>query len=269
MNSKLLTKFNRKNQNLSEKNNRIFGLIGFPIEHSYSPQLFKTFFINNNIVDAEYHLFPFKDISIIRRFIEDNKNIVGLNVTMPYKKSIIPYLDCCDEIAKQTGAVNTVKIERNNNNIYLKGYNTDYEAIQCQLNLLFPDTKIRKALILGTGGSAITASKVLIKTGTEVIFVSRNPSKINQISYKDIDKSLLSEVDIVINATPVGMFPNNSSCPDFPFNLCNKNMVFLDMIYNPPETLFLNRARKIGANTENGMLILKLQANASWKIWNK
>ncbi len=249
---------------------KIFGLVGYPLEHSLSPQIFKNIFDTENIKNAIYKLFPIKNINEILSIIKENENLQGLNITMPYKRSIIPFLNHIDEIVKNTGSVNTIKIKRHNGNTFIKGYNTDFAAILDQINILFPNSNINKALILGTGGAANTAKKALelFTKENNILMASRNPVEKYHISYNEITKALLDDLNLVINATPLGMFPNIHSMPNFPFHIANKNIVFIDLIYNPKETLFLKLAKKIGAKTVNGQLILKTQALNSWKIWN-
>lgn len=249
-------------------NKNVFGLIGYPIQHSYSPLIFENIFKKHNVSNAEYLLFPLQNIEEIKSLVSENPNLIGLNITAPYKKAVIPYLDTLDGISKSIGVVNTIKIERNNDNIILKGFNTDFGALLAQFQILFPNLKIKKALILGTGGAAATVANVLKFFKTQYIFASRNPQNIEHISYNELNKALLDEMDIIINATPLGMFPDVDDCPDIPFDACNNKTIFYDLIYNPEETLFLQHAKAIGANAVNGMFMFQLQAYASWHIWN-
>lgn len=253
--------------NKFKENKIIYGLIGYPLEHSYSPILFNDFFLKNNIHDSEYLLFPLTNIEDIKDLILENKNIKGLNVTSPYKQAVIPFLDAVDGIVNIIGAVNTIKIERQVDKILLKGFNTDFGALLTQIQVLFPDLRIDKALILGTGGAALTAEKVVQVLKAKVYFATRNPSAENHIYYKNLHQDFLQDLDIIINATPVGMFPNVDLFPDIPYNKCSNKTIFLDLIYNPKETLFIKKAKEIGAKTANGMLMLNIQAAAAWHLW--
>jgi len=249
-------------------NQRIFGLIGKTIKHSRSPEIFRNFFIKENITDAEYRLFPLEDISELKTILSSTQNLIGLNVTIPYKKAVIEFLDSFDETVEITGAVNTVKIFKTGKNILLKGYNTDYNAFLTQIQLLFPNRKINKALILGNGGASSTTVAVLKSMNAEVIVATRNPGGPYTVSYEEIDEAMLCETDIIVNATPLGMWPDVNTFPEIQYHFCKKETVFLDLVYNPEKTLFLKKAEEIGAKNANGLQILYMQAIAAWTIWN-
>ncbi len=241
-----------------------YGLIGFPLEHSFSKKYFTDKFAKEGI-DATYDLYEIDDI---QQFVEIKciENLSGLNVTIPYKEQIIPFLDELDKIAKEIGAVNVVKFVRESNNTKLKGFNSDAVGFE---NSIVPYLKNyhKKALILGTGGASKAIEYVLKKLGIEVIFVSRNPKE-NQLSYKDLDSSILSEYLVVVNATPLGTFPRIDACPDIPYEFLTDKHLLFDVVYNPAETLFMKKGKEQGAIVLNGEKMLIEQAEEAWRIWN-
>lgn len=247
---------------------KTFGLIGYPLSHSFSADYFNRKFNNEGITDSEYQLLPLQNIELFDKLISENKNITGLNITIPYKKSIIKYLDLLDDEAEKIGAVNTVKIIKNDCNLQLIGYNTDAAAFEKSISKI-KNIKQKKALILGTGGAAKAVEFVLKKMNIDYIFVSRNLKAVNIISYSDIDKNIIDEYKFIINATPIGMFPDVEKYPDIPYHFIGKNHVLFDLIYNPYETLFMKFAKAQGAEIFNGLEMLKLQAELSYLIWNK
>lgn len=245
-----------------------YGLIGYPLSHSFSADYFSRKFKSENIIDSEYCLFPLKDASLFKNLISEDNNIIGLNVTIPYKKSIIKYLDLLDDEAIEIGAVNTIKFIKKADGVKLIGYNTDalaFEQVICKINKI----KEKKALILGTGGAAKAVEFVLKKMDIDYVFVSRQLKAKNIISYNDISKQIIEKYNFIINATPVGMYPNENKFPEIPYDFIKKDHVLFDLIYNPNETLFLKFGRERGALTFNGLEMLKLQADLSWLIWNK
>ncbi len=246
---------------------RFYGLIGKSIEHSFSAQYFKKKFEKEGIENTFYQLYSLETIDEFNTLIGDFTEFSGLNVTIPYKKSILPFLDQLDNASKEIGAVNTIKFEWLNNKLRLLGFNTDYLGF---LESIKPNLKEhhRKAIILGSGGSSAAVAYALNKLNIEYTIVSRNPNETNQINYQDVDKKLLKGHKLIINTTPLGMHPNNSSYPNIPYEFIGKNHFLYDLIYNPAETKFLTLGKKAGAKIQNGLQMLELQAEYSWKIWN-
>ncbi len=246
---------------------RDFGLIGYPLEHAFSHKYFAEKFKKEGITDARYKLFSISEISKIKNIIVSHPNLVGLNVTTPYKELIIPFLDDMDQTILKLGTVNTVKIFRNGKDYRLKGFNTDVAGIDKTFDQLdiAPETK---ALILGSGGSGKTLAYVLSKRGVDTKNVSRNPSNLKQIAYKKLSKSIFDEYKLIINASPVGMFPNIEDAPKIPYQFISEEHICIDLVYNPAETMFLEHCRKNGAKTVNGLTMLYEQADKAWEIWN-
>lgn len=244
-----------------------FGLIGYPLTHSKSAEYFlQEFHTLYPAIIAEYKLFPMKNIENIRSWISKQNNLLGFNVTSPFKIQIIPFLDQMDTSAIETESVNTVKIFRTNNKIYLKGYNTDITGFKYLLtmNQQFP---IKKALIIGTGGASKSVSHVLSSKNIEHLFVSRNPKNINTIYYSQVDKDIISTHNLIINTTPLGQFPNVTEYPPLPFGFFTCNTIIIDLIYNPEKTLLLQKAEKQRAKISNGLFMLHQQAKTAWNIW--
>ncbi|OIQ22808.1 shikimate dehydrogenase [Lacinutrix sp. MedPE-SW] len=244
---------------------RKFGLIGKDIEYSFSRNYFKIKFKTEDISDASYENFDLVSIDLFKKELKKNKAIEGFNVTIPYKESIIPYLDKLNKKAKAIGAVNTIKITKKGKYV---GYNTDFYGFK---NTLKPHLKTyhKKALILGTGGASKAVAYALKKLDIEFLFVSRTPKNKNEITYSDLNKTIIENHKIIINCTPLGTHPNIESYPDIPYQyLTNKHLLF-DLIYNPSETKFLNLGKQKEAKIINGYDMLALQAEKSWQIWNK
>lgn len=246
---------------------RIFGLAGNPLDHSYSGEYFTRKFSDEKIADCRYDLFPVKEAAVIRKMAEDRAELEGLNVTSPFKKSVIPYLDDLDEAAKKIGAVNCIRICRRKGGIFLKGYNTDAPAFR---DSLFPllNARYNKALILGTGGAADAVQYALSQLHIGFRLVSRNPGT-DMLAYNQLNRSLMEDYFLIINATPVGMYPDAGKCPPVPYSLLSESHLLYDLIYNPAMTLFLQKGRQQGASVKNGLEMLRRQAELSWKIWNE
>lgn len=243
---------------------KIYGLIGYPLGHSFSKVYFNSKFTEENI-SAEYQNFELKKIDDFKINIDLNK-IYGLNVTIPHKSSIMNLLDEIDDEAKEVGAVNVIKFIRKNLNITLKGYNSDVIGFTESIKPLL-EKHNKKALILGTGGVSKAIKYSLDKLGIESIFVSRT-NKPGCITYDMLDEKIMNEYNIIINASPVGMYPNINCAPQIPYNyITNKHVVF-DTIYNPLKTEFLKLSAEHGAKVKNGLEMLEKQAIAAWKIWN-
>ncbi|WP_339836241.1 shikimate dehydrogenase [uncultured Flavobacterium sp.] len=246
------------------KKQKKYGLVGKDISYSFSKKHFTEKFTAYHFDNCEYLNF---DISSIKEFPEifaKNKGLKGLNVTIPYKEEIIPYLDSLSKNAKKIGSVNTIVINKQKK---LIGYNTDFYGFKKSLKPLL-ESHHTKALILGTGGASKGIAFALKKLNIEYDFVSRNPNEF-QISYDEIDSALFEDYSIIINTTPVGTFPNIEDCPKFDYSLLSKKHIAFDLVYNPEESMFLKKAKEQGAITKNGYDMLVFQAEKSWKIWNK
>jgi shikimate dehydrogenase len=243
-----------------EKALRKFGLIGFPLTHSFSKKYFDQKFEHELIRDCSYELFVLQSIAGLPSLIS-NPAIRGLNVTIPYKESVIPFLHEIDELAKEVGAVNCIKMDNGN----LKGYNTDVYGFQESLKV-FLSTKPQQTFVLGTGGSSKAVCFALQLLNLSFIRVSRQKSS-STIAYKEL-AGFMKESNLFINTTPLGMFPNVNDMPQIPFERLSKNDLLFDLVYNPEESLFLKTGREKGAKTKNGLEMLGLQAEKSWEIWN-
>ena len=246
---------------------RTFGLIGFPLTYSFSKKYFSDKFQQEHIADAEYLNFPIEKIEDVLLIFE-NQNLHGLNVTIPYKEAIIPFLDELDSSASGVGAVNTVVL-RDEKKI---GYNTDVYGFENSLLSFLAKAQSSqseiKAIVLGTGGSSKAVAYVLKKLGIEFQFVSRT-QKENTLSYTDLKPQTILEHQLIINTTPVGMFPKAQDAPDIPYSFIISQHLLFDLIYNPEETEFLKRGKQQGAEIKSGLEMLQLQAEKSWEIWNK
>ena len=246
---------------------RLYGLIGEPLTHSFSEKYFSEKFEKESIEDCEYRLFPISSIHELPELINNNPNLVGLNITTPYKTQILDYVDSRDEITKSVGASNTVSIIRSSNKISLKAFNTDIFGFRNSIKPLLEKNQ-KKALILGSGGASKAVEFVLKSFKIEYLVVSRKPSK-NQISFQNLKKDIIEDYKVIINATPLGVFPNIKTKPEIPYNIISKNHLLFDLTYNPIESEFLKIGKKQGAKTKNGLEMLHLQAEQSWKIWNE
>ncbi|MCY7409565.1 MAG: shikimate dehydrogenase [Chitinophagales bacterium] len=242
---------------------KLFGLIGFPLTHSFSQNYFAQKFLKENIVECVYENFPIENIDLFPSVIMENPELAGLNVTIPHKELVIPFLDKIEDVAKEVGAVNTIKIIGGKT----IGYNTDaYGFMQSIMKILKPIHS--SALILGTGGSSKAVAYALKKMGIEYDFVSRNPDG-RELRYEDLHEDVLRHYKIIINCTPLGMFPNVDDCPPLNYDFITRSHLLFDLIYNPDETLFLKNGKEKGAIVKNGLEMLELQAERSWEIWNE
>lgn len=247
--------------------NKQLGLIGFPLTHSFSAKYFAEKFEKESISGFTYENFEIPQIQDFPAVIKNNPNLVGLNVTIPYKEQIIPFLDELDEEAKEIGAVNTIKITRVDGKVHLKGYNTDIYGFRETLKPLLKMNHY-KALILGTGGAAKAVEYVLKKIGLSVFYVSRSPKSDKEKSYEELNEFAVSDYPVIVNSTPLGMHPNVDACPPIPYEYLTEDNLLYDLIYNPAETMFMKKGAEKGANTQNGLGMLKLQAEKAWEIWN-
>ena len=244
-----------------------YGLIGYPLKHSFSIGFFNEKFKSEGI-DAEYVNFEIPEINDFMEVIEENPNLCGLNVTIPYKEQVIPFLDELDKDTAKIGAVNVIKIVRGpKGKVKLTGYNSDIIGFSQSIQpLLQPYHK--KALILGTGGSSKGIYHGLKNLGIDSVFVSRT-QKEGMLTYEELTPEIMAEHTVIVNCTPVGMYPKVDFCPAIPYELLTPNHLLYDLLYNPNTTLFMKKGEEHGAVTKNGLEMLLLQAFAAWEIWNK
>jgi shikimate dehydrogenase len=243
---------------------RKFGLIGFPLGHSFSVKYFTEKFKRESIPDCSYSNFEIPAVSDLPGILNDPE-LVGLNVTIPYKESVIGYLNKTDLVVGETGACNCICIRQG----IATGYNTDVIGFEQSVSekLTVSD---KRSLVLGTGGSSRAVAWVLKKMGIQCLFVSRKENGMrDQISYSNLNREILDSHSLIINATPVGMFPKTDDCPPIPYEYLGPRHYLFDLIYNPAKTLFLVKGEASGARTKNGADMLEIQAEASWKIWNR
>jgi shikimate dehydrogenase len=243
----------------------LLGLVGYPLTHSFSVDYFAKKFAREKIRDYEYLNFPIDNISKFPLLLDEQPDLTGLNVTIPYKEKIIPYLNELDPTAAKIGAVNTVKIARDNRKKHLSGYNTDAYGFHHSLTPVL-QKKHTGALILGTGGASKAVAYVFDQLGIDFLFVSRTPSK-GQTSYREISLPIISKHLIIVNTSPLGTYPDVDTYPDIPYDLLTPDHILYDLVYNPPETAFLRFGREKGATCINGQKMLELQAEKSWEIW--
>jgi shikimate dehydrogenase len=243
------------------------GLIGKSLSHSFSKSYFENKFKEENLTNNSYELFELKSIEEFPELIRNNPDLVGLNVTIPYKESVIPFLDELDETAKEIGAVNTIKVSKEDGKTILKGYNTDAKGFGLSIKPFLKNTHER-ALILGTGGASKAVNYVLKNLGITTLFVSRNPQE-NELNYKDINEYVMKFHKLVINTTPLGMSPNKDTFPEIPYELLNESHTLIDLVYNPEQTQFLTKGKQEGTEILNGLSMLQHQANESFNIWKK
>ena len=243
-----------------------YGLIGYPLGHSFSISYFNEKFQNEGI-DAVYENFEIPQIENLVEVLNVNPELKGLNVTIPYKEKVLNYLDNVSPEARAIGAVNVIKVDHNGNDITLTGYNSDVIGFTKSIEPMLQRYH-KKALILGTGGASKAINYGLKSLGLETVYVSRY-ERPGTICYKDITPEVVKEYNVIINCTPVGMFPQTDKCPDLPYEAMDNHTILYDLIYNPDETLFMNRGKQYGATVKNGLEMLLLQAFASWDFWNK
>lgn len=243
-----------------------YGLIGYPLKHSFSIGYFNEKFRSEGI-DAKYVNFEIPQISEFMQVIDENPDLCGLNVTIPYKEQIIPFLDEIDKDAVAIGAINVIKIIRNKGKIKLVGYNSDIIGFTQSIKPMLQEHH-KKALILGTGGASKAIYHGLKQLGIEGTFVSRTPEK-GTFTYRKLTPEIMAEHTVIVNCTPVGMYPNVDCCPDIPYEYLTSKHLLYDLLYNPDVTLFMKKGAQQGAETQNGLEMLLFQAFAGWDIWNK
>ena len=243
---------------------KLFGLLGKNIEYSFSRGYFSDKFQNLKLKKHKYVNFDLGDIKNFPMIIQQNENLKGFNVTIPYKEKVIPFLDKLDKTAKKIGAVNTVKLTKRGN---LKGYNSDVVGFEKSIMPLLKNHH-KKALILGTGGASKAHAYALKRNDIKYIFVSRNPEGRKEISYDKLNEEIIKKYAIIINSTPLGTSPNIEKCPNIPYKYISEKHILFDLIYNPAITTFLSKGKAKGATIKNGLEMLELQAEESWRIWN-
>ena len=244
---------------------KVFGLIGATVSHSFSKSYFDEKFFRDGLRDYHYELFPLTDINELEALITETKGLSGLNVTIPYKEQVIKFLDEVDPVAKKIGAVNVIRFKDGKR----KGFNTDSDAFYETLEKWLPKDKTFKAIVLGSGGSSKAVQVALLKMNIEFKIVSREKSKGN-FTYEDIENKpeKISEANLIINTTPLGMSPNTETMAPIDYELVGPDHFVYDLIYNPARTMFLQRSEMRGATIKNGLEMLHVQAEKSWMIWN-
>ena len=255
-----------------------YGLIGFPLTHSFSQHYFTDKFRKEGYEDCEYKAFPLPNLSDLPELIKANPDLCGLNVTVPHKIGVLYYLDKLDPAAKEIDAVNCIKIvnqhpveaffsgELSSLKVRLEGYNTDAYGFEMSLKPLLQKHH-HKALILGAGGAARAVAYVLHKLGVSYTHVSRRSIK-KQLSYQQLSKDIIRDNLLIINTTPVGTFPHIEAFPEIPYEFLTSRHLLYDLVYNPVETVFLIRGKEYGVTVKNGLEMLHLQAEKTWEIWN-
>jgi len=250
-----------------------YGLIGFPLGHSYSKDFFNKKFLSEG-VNAEYINFEIRDVRELKNVLRENPDLCGLNVTLPYKMDVIPLLDNITENARSIGAVNVIKFKKGRfGKLYLEGHNSDITGFKQSIEPMLNESH-RKALILGTGGASKAIFHGLKQLGIDPVYVSQTP-KMSCLTYDELTqcsapnaRSIMNEYTIIVNATPLGMFPKTDLYPIIPYKYLSEKHILYDLIYNPDETMFMKKGKECGAVVKNGLEMLLLQAFISWEIWN-
>lgn len=242
-----------------------YGLIGYPLGHSFSISYFNQKF-EDEAIDAVYENFEIPTIELLPEVLASNPNLRGLNVTIPYKEKVISYLDAISPEARAIGAVNVIKVTHEGKDVTLKGYNSDVIGFTRSIEPML-EKYHKKALILGTGGASKAVNYGLKSLGLDTVFVSRY-EKEGTIQYKDVTPDVVKEYNVVVNCTPCGMYPHTEECPQLPYEAMDSHTILYDLIYNPDQTLFMKRGAAHGASTKNGLEMLLLQAFASWEFWH-
>lgn len=245
---------------------RKFGLIGYPLSHSFSKKYFTEKFLSEHIKDCSYENYPLENLDNFLELVSSDEDLCGLNITIPFKSEIIRFLDLINPEAEEIGAVNVVKISRPDGQIKLHGYNSDVTGIEDTL-LPFIRDDVKNALVLGTGGSSRAVCYVLKKFGLKVSLVSRD-KKPDVLRYSDVDNVILERNQLIINTTPLGMFPNIGTMPEINYKTLNRNHILFDLVYNPELTSFLKMGVEQGCSVISGIKMLHSQAEKSWEIWN-
>lgn len=248
-----------------------YGLIGYPLSHSFSKKYFTEKFANEGIEGHHYDLYEMEGVDGLKKLVKD-KGLLGLNVTIPHKKAVIPLLKSLNDKAERIGAVNVIKVDDKGE---LHGYNSDYFGFKKSLEQMIGDATVENALILGTGGASFAVRVALEDMGIQYKYVTRKISSAPDflqdvcITYEDITPNLIRETKLIVNTTPLGMSPNTDQAPDLPYQSIGDGHYLYDLVYNPLETKFMKEGKVRGAKIENGLDMLHLQAEESWRIWNQ
>lgn len=242
-----------------------YGLIGYPLTHSWSARYFNEKFERLGLKDHSYHLYPLPELSGLTNLIDSTPDLKALNVTIPHKVSVIPLLDFTATEASNIGAVNLIRIDRQEGKTCLTGYNTDVVGFRGTLLPLL-HKQHQSALVLGTGGASKAVTYVLNQLGIQYQLVSRNPVNGLSISYAEVNREVLEKHLIIIQTTPLGMFPEINSYPDIPYQLLSPYHLLIDLVYNPVHTLFMQKGLESGATVVNGLKMLELQAEEAWRV---
>ena len=242
-----------------------YGLIGYPLGHSFSITYHNQLFADEGI-NAKYFNYEIPSIDNLTEVLDSNPELKGLNVTIPYKQKVMEYLDYISPEARAIGAVNVIRVIHEGKNTILKGYNSDVIGFTQSIEPMLEEYH-KKALILGTGGASKAINYGLKSLGLETIFVSRY-RRPGTICYEDITPEVVKEYNVIVNCTPLGMYPKTEECPFLPYEAMDEKNILYDLIYNPDETLFMKKGAEHGANVKNGLEMLLLQAFASWEFWN-
>lgn len=244
---------------------KLYGLIGYPLGHSFSKKYFTSKFKKEGITDCEYELFPIPSINELPSLVKSNPSLKGLNVTIPFKKQVLLYVTEKQGAVNDIGAANTIKITGNN----LRAYNTDVIGFEKSF-IKKLNASYKKALILGTGGSSKAVQYVLNKLGIEFLLItSKQSSNKEVINYSGLDKDIFNDHQLIINCTPVGMYPKVNEYPPIPYQFISDKHYLFDLVYTPDKTMFLQKGEERGAIIQNGYDMLIIQAEESWKIWNE
>ncbi len=243
-----------------------YGLIGYPLGHSFSISYFNQKFADENI-DAEYVNFEIPSIDQLQEILDTTPELCGVNVTIPYKEKVIPFLDSVTPEAQAIGAVNVIRVTHEGRKVKLKGYNSDVIGFTQSIEPMIDKKWHHKALVLGTGGASKAITYGLKSLGIEPVYVSRY-QRPGTIQYEQITPEIVKEYNVIVNCTPVGMYPHVDECPLLPYEAMDSHTILYDLIYNPDETLFMKKGKEHGADVKNGLEMLLLQAFASWEMWH-
>ncbi len=246
---------------------RHFGVTGYPLGHSFSASYFAGKFQSENIGDAAFFNFPVKRASSVRELFVKDQMLIGLSVTLPYKRSVIPFLDSIDHEVENIGAVNSIRAVRSDGSLHLRGFNTDHYGFSRSLTEREGFKRGGRAIILGAGGAAAAVRYALEYLDFDILRVSRKRYT-GSVLYEDITASDIGSADIIVNATPLGMYPETDASPPIDYGCARPDTLFYDLVYNPPVTRFMEEGAARGADTMNGSRMLVLQAERSWEIWN-
>jgi shikimate dehydrogenase len=251
---------------------RTFGLIGYPLSHSFSQKYFTEKFAREKITDAVYKVFPLESINEFPALIKSNPGLVGLSVTIPHKETVIPFLTELDEMARDVGAVNCIRIKGTTGEgrgMTMKGFNTDVYGFSQSIKP-FLENHHERALILGTGGASKAVEYVLKQIGLDTYKVSRNKNAgdVKRFTYSELNKNIIDSFTLIVNTTPLGMYPNVDGFPPIPYEYLSPKHLLYDLVYKPDETIFLKKGKQMGCIVMNGLNMLHLQADKAWEIWN-